>query len=89
MLEMLVPKNTTINKNRYRNKSLLKKKFKIKREEIYDNYFSNEDTIALANADNDTYFLDMGSNPLRFTEKKKINNETDFWLKPTFVVEDE
>ena len=56
------------------------------REEIFDNHFTNEDTIALAI--NDTYFLDTGSNPLRFQMKKKIKKD-NFWLKPTFVIEDE
>jgi hypothetical protein len=81
---MLVPKLSKRKSQRGKNQSLLKKKFQIIRKKIFDNYFTNEDTIALANGKDDNYFLDMSTNPLRLKHMKNINMTTDFWLKPNF-----
>ena len=44
----------------------------------------NEDTIALSYGEDGEYFLDTGTNPLRFRPLNKIDKSKNFWLKPTF-----
>ena len=82
-LEMFLPKSVRRERRKTSN-SLLYKKFQIERSEIFDNYFMNEDTIALANIDDDNLFLDTSTNPLRFIEKKKIDHKKNLYITPTF-----
>ena len=65
---------------------MLNTKFRVVREMVFDNYFMNEDTIALAYSDKKKgeYFLDTGANPLVFRKKSRIDKYKNFWLKPTF-----
>ena len=80
---MLLPKKVR-RKRRTNSSSLLYSKFRIQREFIFDNYFMNEDTIALANDDDENLFLDTGTNPLRFRKEKEIDKSKNFYIQPTF-----
>ena len=61
--------------------SLLNSTFNILRQEVYDNYFMNGDTIALV-TEND-FYLDTSTNPLRVRPRDKIVENEDFWMKTT------
>ena len=65
----------------YQKGSMLNSTFKVVRREVYDNYFMNDDTIALVNEDD--LYLDTGTNPLRLRPRSKIVEDEDFWITPT------
>ena len=78
----LLPKRRR--KRRKRRETLLETKFRVEREHVFDNYFMNEDTIALSVGEYGDLFVDTGTNPLQVRQAKEIDPKKNLWLKPTF-----